>query len=606
MIPVSMKLPDNDIIEANCTINEDYAIIMGDERFYRMIGDNTMYSLDWLLHPDDRPLFGQLISAPEERPLPVFVRCRIAGEIYRWILLNRTGVTVQPDGHQRIELHVQDVLVLSHKFELYYNNVRKYRSVLNLIREKLFEYDFHTGIITIYCYINNRSEILERDELRAWHDRMLRLGYVEEKQAEMFDRLCADIQAGTESFSITFQTSLLSKGSRRDMLNFKGETIMDGSRKILTIGLISEIGGRMEQKNVLFEAVNRDSSTGLLNKKAVTDEITAMINEACLEKRTEPMYLIIYDIDEFKNVNDNYGHYFGDAVIQAFTRELSYAVADRGITGRIGGDEFISLLTGFKDIEEVRVMLKAVRKRLKLKLAEEKPGYEFSVSMGISEFAKDGLDYETLFKIADGALYIAKEKGKDRYIIYDRKRHGDLLKEDFKSMSVMNGTDFMKQIDKCDLALNLMLRVVRDGIRSIVPALEELRVRMNIDGIGLFTGKEMKCVHTWGDYEKEPDTAKYIFKKDYCRLFDEHGINRVNNVASLAVDFPEAYDYYKQRNICSTLQFCVQQEGLEMLVVNFDIFGENRRKWSQDDVSTIYILVRAIADVEKYEKEIHI
>lgn len=63
-------------------------------------------------------------------------------------------------------------------------------------------------------------------------------------------------------------------------------------------------------------------------------------------------------------------------------------------------------------------------------LAQEKPDYEFSASIGISQYGKDGTDYETLFKIADGALYIAKEKGKDRFIVYDKEKHGHLLTED--------------------------------------------------------------------------------------------------------------------------------------------------------------------------------
>lgn len=606
MIPVSMKLSNSEIIEANCTVNEDYFVMMGDERFYRMIGDNTMYSLDWLVHPKDREQFLQLMSEAQTQDEPVFIRFRIRGEMYRWMLVHKMGTAVKADGHRLTELHIQDVLVLSHKFDLYYNNVRKYRSVLNLIREKIFEYDFETGLITIYCYMNNCSEIMEKDELEAWQDRMLRLGYVEENQAEIFRRLCEDIKAGTESFSTTFQSSILSKGGRRDMLNFRGETITDGSRRVLTIGLISEIGGRMEQKNILYEAVNRDSSTGLLNKKAVTEEIIAAINAANLQEQAKPMYLVVYDIDDFKNVNDRFGHYFGDIVIQQFTRELSCAIEQRGITGRIGGDEFISLLTDFEDIEEVRVMLKAIRKRLKVKLAEEKPEFDFSVSMGISEYSKDGTDYETLFKIADGALYIAKEKGKDRYIIYDRQRHGDLLSSDIKMMGINAGLDFMKQIDKCDLAVSLMLRVIREGAGSVAPVLEELMERMNVHGISVFTGADMKCIFACGTYATRPEVVGNLFDGAYRTLFDTYGINCINNVASLVVDYPEAYTYYKQHDICSSLQFRTELPEQAQLVVNFDIFGANRRKWSQDDISTIYMVVKAIADVERHENEIDI
>ena len=74
-------------------------------------------------------------------------------------------------------------------------------------------------------------------------------------------------------------------------------------------------------------------------------------------------------------------------------------------------------------------MLKAMRKGLKVSLAQKQPEYMFSTSIGIAQFGKDGSDFETLFKIADAALYIAKEKGKDRYIIYDYNKENNELIE---------------------------------------------------------------------------------------------------------------------------------------------------------------------------------
>ena len=146
----------------------------------------------------------------------------------------------------------------------------------------------------------------------------------------------------------------------------------------------------------------------------MTDEATAAINLANVAGCDHSMYLMVWDIDDFKQVNDTYGHYFGDEVIKHLATELNRAVANRGLVGRIGGDEFLVLLKEANGEDTLRSLLKAVRKKLKVDLAQEKPDYEFSASIGISQYGKDGTDYETLFKIADGALYIAKEKGKDR------------------------------------------------------------------------------------------------------------------------------------------------------------------------------------------------
>lgn len=602
MIPVSLKSGGGSIIAFNCTIDDSYMIIMGDERFYGAFGDNTMYTLDRLIHEDDRNTFVDFIINGEEST-PILVRCQLK-DVYRWCLIYKNRKINHVDDGDLIELHFYDVVVQKDKFSLYYDNVRKYRSMLTQIKDKIFEYDFSTKEISIYFYMDGRSEIIERDLLDEWQKRMLRLEYVKGSQVEIFNNMCDDIRRGADSFSCTFQSTIMTKGGRRDTLNFRGESLVDGSVKTMVVGLISEIGGRIEQKAVLYDNdANKDSATGLLNKKAVTDDIMTNIKKARDSESKKPLYLIIYDIDDFKSVNDTYGHYFGDEVIMNFAAELQRTIGNRGIAGRIGGDEFISLLTDFDDVDEVKDFLKTVRKRLKLKLAERKHDYLFSVSIGISQYPKDGNTYEDLFKIADGSLYIAKEKGKDRYIIYDKALHGNLISDDIRRVGLNDGTEFMKPIDKCELASNLMIEILQEGKNAIIPSLEELMDRMNIHGISVYDNydnpAEMKCKYAIGHYYKKMEMADYVLDEKYQKLFDKHDINTVNNVASLAIDFPKLYETFKEYNICSLLQMfvCKDERGIGM--ISFDTFGENRRKWSKDDISTVYMVVKAIARADE-------
>lgn len=596
MLPVSMEMAGSDIVEANCTIDEKYVVQMGDERFYRIIGDNNYDTLNRLIYPEDCPLFEEFIQNKASKQ-SVFVRCQIRNDMYRWMLVHKKAVTEKSEIHWMTELHFQDVIVLSNKFQQYFNNVKKYRAVLNIMPEKLFEYSFDTGMITIYCYVNDRSEIIEKDDLNEWQKRMLRLRFVEPQQEEAFNRLCDEMRSGIEAFSVTFQSTIMSKGGRQDTLNFRGQTLMDGSRKMLTIGLISEIGGRMSAKDILYEsAATRDSATGVLNKKTVTDEIINTIKAANEKGKHAPMFLIVFDIDDFKSVNDTYGHYFGDEVIKSFATELSRAVGRRGIVGRIGGDEFISLLTDFADEVELRLMLKSVRELLKFKLAEQKPGYQFSISIGISQYDKDGSDYETLFKIADGALYIAKEKGKDRYIIYDKEKHGNLIDKNLDKSGSKN-KEAMKLIDKCNLATDLVIRLIHQGKSYVPEALNELMNKMDIHGITIYEGEHMDCIYHSGSYNTKPQSAEYILDGEYQKFFDEQGMNIVNNIVKLAVDFPDVYKQCEHQDVCSFVQVMIRQPYQLSAVIEFDIFGTSRRKWSQEDISTIYMVTKAIADV---------
>lgn len=598
------NVTESDIMEANFTLNDNYAVIMGDERFYRLMGDKTLYTFNMLIHPDDREHFERFMCMENTEESAV-VRCIVGNNTYRWFLLNKKNVTDAPNNKAIINLHMQDVFVISSKFDLYFKRVRKYRAVMNMIREKVFEYDNRTGMLTIYCYINNRSEIIEKDSLEEWQKRVKRLGFVEETQEELLDRLCDNIKSGAESFSITFRSAIMSKGERNDLLNFKGQTVFDGNERVITIGLISELGSRMANNNILLETsdANLDSATGVLNKKAITDEVTSAINLANTVGNGQTMYIMVWDIDDFKQVNDTYGHYFGDEVIKCFARELNRSVGSRGIVGRIGGDEFLVLLKETEGIESLRILLKSIRNKLKMELAQKKEGYEFSTSIGISEYGKDGKDYEKLFKIADGALYIAKEKGKDRYIIYDKEKHGDLLNDDFSNRKKVAGVDFMRQIDKMELASDLMIKVLCGGRDSVKEVLSELMDKMNIHGITVFEGSDMKCVAVRGHYEMEPEAAGYLYEGEYLKKFDEHHIHVINNVASVAVDYPAVYEKFKRNNICSSLQFLSYFNGELVAMLEFDIFGDNRRKWSQDDISTIYIVVKAITDVFRKIRE---
>ena len=138
----------------------------------------------------------------------------------------------------------------------------------------MFEYNHHTGIFTIYCYVNNRSEIIEKDDLKAWEERMMRLGFIDEKQQAAFRQLCDNIQAGSESFATTLRTTLMSKGERMDVLRFRGQTIYNGEERVLTIGLMTEQGNRMTGTDILLDSavVNQ-----VLNEELQMTDVISML-----------------------------------------------------------------------------------------------------------------------------------------------------------------------------------------------------------------------------------------------------------------------------------------------------------------------------------------
>ena len=95
----------------------------------------------------------------------------------------------------------------------------------------------------------------------------------------------------------------------------------------------------------------------------------------------------------------------------------------RGVVGRFGGDEFFVLTEDIPDEQQLRLFLKAMLSKLRYNEYSELGSMRFTLSMGISQYPEAGRKFEDLFMLADKALYIAKDKGKNRYIIYRPELH---------------------------------------------------------------------------------------------------------------------------------------------------------------------------------------
>lgn len=578
--------------EVEFTLDNKYVVKIGDERFYNLMGETMLSAFNGLVHPDDVMKFEQFAMADMSVKYCI-VRCLIKTGTYRWMLLNKKKI-YNVGADRMVELVAQDIIVVSNDFDIYHGNVRKYRAIMNVIDEKIFEYDPLSRILTIYCYRNNRSEIFERTDFNEWKENCIAKGYVTGDEVIQFEALCTSIVGGVSDFAVSFNNSIMSRGERVDCLVFKGQSLITEGEKRLTVGVISEPEKRTRtiQEHADLDEAKLDSATGIFNKKAITDMITEDINAAGVSAKDKQIYLMILDIDNFKSVNDSYGHYFGDEVIKSFADALKMAVGGRGLVGRIGGDEFMALVKDI-NVEELRIMLKSMRKGLKVSLAQKQPEYMFSTSIGIAQFGKDGTDFETLFKIADAALYIAKEKGKDRYIIYDYNKHGDIL-ADMKH-DIAFGNEFMKPMAKYELATDIVINV-SVGKMSVMDVLAELTDKLNIHGISIFSGKDMKCIYCTGHYKDTVTDAAYIYDDNFEKHFDEYGVNTINNVASLTIDFPEAFRQLRDNNICSLLQIKAVGTDSTEYMVEFDIFGTNRRKWSSIDATMLRIVVLGLVN----------
>lgn len=168
----------------------------------------------------------------------------------------------------------------------------------------------------------------------------------------------------------------------------------------------------------------------ILERKATLDPLTQAYNRQGFdwklasqgEKETT---VIMLDIDDFKSINDVFGHQTGDAVLVQLTRNLQKCFGPKAIIGRNGGDEFVVALPG--RMSDNRPAIKGLSV-LKQEAASNGEAIPFSVSIGYSEFPGQAKDYEEALKFADAALYEVKIAGKNNFASYkssltEKKHH---------------------------------------------------------------------------------------------------------------------------------------------------------------------------------------
>ena len=183
---------------------------------------------------------------------------------------------------------------------------------------------------------------------------------------------------------------------------------------------VSNILKNAEQIRGLKKAAGTDPMTGLLNKASSQEEID-------LAAKKEPGALMMIDLDNFKPVNDLYGHDMGDKVLIRFAEIIRSAIRSTDLAGRMGGDEFIVFCKNILNEEVIAGKAAYINEQIILS-AKELMGNDMTIPLGASigcSFAPDeGKDFLTLFKKADKALYDVKQNGKHGYKIFrDEKKN---------------------------------------------------------------------------------------------------------------------------------------------------------------------------------------
>lgn len=366
--------------------------------------------------------------------------------------------------------------------------------------------------------------------------------------------------------------------------------IDDQTGQPVLLGCVKDVTMNRERENILEETAKKDSLTGLYNQTFGQEAI----NDYLVGKDPyDSCALLIIDIDYFKNVNDTYGHLFGDEVLIKLADYLKRKFDAKDILIRLGGDEFVIFVKDISHPALVRKVTQLVAEVREIEFSEAY--YSMTCSVGVCFLAQNisGYFYSQLLKNADWALYRSKENGKNRYTFCDHLQRYEMLQEDYageiscgevsdiearylRNDIVATAFEIFEKMNSFDAAMELLMKVI--GIRLHLDRITVIQT----DVKGKNCGRQYQW-HLEGIPEVLPKESKFS-KEDFLTLFhgyDKHGtiVLQRDDMGMYSAQGAELLMQGEAKTVLYAAMYC---EGKYVGAISYVVCGE-KRYWSKQD-----------------------
>jgi diguanylate cyclase (GGDEF)-like protein len=279
-------------------------------------------------------------------------------------------------------------------------------------------------------FMENRSGVQPRDALNRTFFEL----FPEVNKVWFRRKVESVVTLGTPAFTVWEQRPYLVRFRNYQPITAQQDYMYQNSTFLPLRSTNNEIGHIcVVIYDVTEVACNRlllQASNQQLQQLSSTDRLTSLYNRGHWEEALKLEYakfsryghvaaLIMFDIDHFKQVNDTYGHPFGDQVIQRVASVAKDMVRDADVLGRYGGEEFAVLLPG-TDQEGGRILAERLREAIEAaEVFFEGERVAFTVSLGVAQLTAEVAEYKQLIERADRALYASKKGGRNRVTVYE-------------------------------------------------------------------------------------------------------------------------------------------------------------------------------------------
>lgn len=575
------------------SLRKGFYVTNFDEGYYHLVGMSIYVSFTELLHPEDIDPFLNAVENLSEGPQHLLFRimCMSADDTrryrYFYSTIMKNGKVIENE--ESFDIELCEIMAIPDQYRLYRSLIVKYREFMSMISCKFMEYDLATDELKIYEYNDRQSRLIfcgQLDQLKIDVDASEKL---EARQKLEFENFYSTLTRGQDHAIVQLDSACIPNTSGQTRLEIRTGIIFDEGVCSKSVGIINIISNEQPKKRYYLSDSAYDPGTGLLNKRA--------INEYAIEKiqnKTEGLCIVIIDLDDFKKINDNFGHMKGDEVLSKVAEIMKSVVRNRGAVGRFGGDEFMVILEGFTTQDDLRRVLSTISANVRWAFADQN-GPKVTLSIGSSMYPVDGDSYEELFKKADKCVYIAKGKGKNRFIMYDEKKHGSLVLEDGSRTNIGLKATYSDD-KKNDIVSDLTMELYAGGMDQLIPVMEQMQSYFDIDGIAIYRGENLDRICSVGKYINPIESLNFIKSPEYQKYFNDQGFYEENQMIRLQKKVPHAFKLYTKQENGKLIQCEALKDGVPVAVVSFDFFNRSP-KHGTTDIGLIKIVGRIMAEV---------
>ena len=311
------------------------------------------------------------------------------------------------------------------------DNLEKYRQVIEGSKDIVFCWKVQKGELVldskvkkyIHADEKNCEVIISKDE---WENKI----HCDDKEIheEAFKNFL--INSSNDFYEVEYR--IITKDNKVVWFHSKGKKVKMDEDEIVIYGSLTDITDRKQKELEIYFMSYFDEVTGAPNRRSFTANLELAIQRS--KKENSKIAVAFIDLDNFKIINDTYGHYMGDTVLRIISEKINTILGEKHIFARFGGDEFVILIENVNDLSEVKDILDKIINEFKDPLQIEKKDIYSSLSIGVSIFPDDADTINSLLKNADMAMYRAKSNGKNRY--------------EFFNMAILNSVNREFQIEK--------------------------------------------------------------------------------------------------------------------------------------------------------------